>query len=462
MKTYASLHVHSDYSNIRVIDSINTIEKIIDRGFELGLSAVAITDHETVSGHVKALNYFEKARKKHPDSNMKLILGNEIYITRSGLSAETHQKGEHFYHFLLLAKDSIGHEQMRELSTRAWGRSYYKNMMRTPTFMEDLAEIIGSNPGHIIATTACMSGYTATMFMMDELEQIGVFLNNMTNIFGKDNLYIELQPSTNKDQIEYNKYMVINYWDDYNFIFTTDAHYIYKEDQEIHKLFLQSKSGGGRDIDGYYHETYLMDFESVEKLFGTYLSAPKIEMMRLNTNKIADQITSYNLNHGQIVPKIKYDREFDRTKEKEVRDLFATEDLSKYPYLQLFMAAAEGTPNGYLMSLVFRGYYDKIMDSPIELAKRLDRLNYEFEQIEETSIRIEQPLSEYFITMAKIIEIIWEKADSIVGVGRGSAVGFLVNYLIGITQIDPMIQRLYLPPWRLANVLHIRRNINRV
>jgi DNA polymerase-3 subunit alpha len=84
-------------------------------------------------------------------------------------------------------------------------------------------------------------------------------------------------------------------------------------------------------------------------------------------------------------------------------------------------------------------------------ADRMERLDYELEQIRETSIQIDQSLSDYFITMAKMIEIIWNEGDSMVGPGRGSAAGFLVNYLIGITQIDPQNQDLYLPPWRFIH-----------
>ena len=81
----------------------------------------------------------------------------------------------------------------------------------------------------------------------------------------------------------------------------------------------------------------------------------------------------------------------------------------------------------------------------------MEQLDYELKQIYETSNHINQSLADYFITMAKMIEIIWNEADSIVGPGRGSAAGFLINYLIGITQIDPQTQPLYIPPWRFIH-----------
>lgn len=454
--SYSSLHNHTDYSNIRVLDSINPVNKLIDRAFELGLKAVAITDHETVSAHIKAINYYNEKYGDKKDE-FKLILGNEIYLARSGLNSENHQKGEKFYHMILLAKDATGHRQLRELSTRAWTRSYYKNMMRTPTFIGDLEEIIGKHPGHLIATTACLAGFPGSMFMMNELEEIKPHLEMMTRIFGEENFFIEIQPSFNVDQIAYNKHMIINFWDDYNFIFTTDSHYLQKSDQEIHRLFLQSKGGASREVNDYYSSAYMMSWEEVLPYFNTYISMPKIEMMRLNTNKIADMVESYSLDHGQIVPKIKYEPErFNWEKIAIIQELFGKEGLKDYSYLEKFMTE-ENKANQYLINLIFEGYYNKIYrlrnvsKDKNSLADRMDRLNYELEQIYETSIHIDQSLSDYFITMAKIIEIVWNEADSLVGPSRGSAGGFLINYLIGITQIDPMTQMLYLPPWRFIH-----------
>ena len=482
---YTSLHNHTDYSNLRLIDSINTVESLIDKAFDLGLEGVAITDHESVSAHVKALNYYKKYQKvwklikEKPyelwteddikDSglseefiervmvrdNFKLILGNEIYLTRSTLNAETHQKGERFYHFILLAKDKIGHRQLRELSTRAWSRGYFRNMMRVPTFQEDLIEIIGEDPGHLVATTACLGGYPGAMWNMHEYEKIDKFLSGMKKIFGEENFFVELQPSRQQDQIDYNSHMIINYWDEYNFIFATDSHYLDKSEQEVHKWFLQSKSGE-REVDSFYSAAYLMDYEEVKSYFDFYISMPKIEVMKNNTNKINKMIELYNLDHGQIVPKIKYEDNFDYDKINEVKEVFLTNNLEDYHYLNMFVNT-EREADSYLMKLIMEGYFDKIYEpytkpkKRVTIPERMKELDYELEQIHETSLHINQSLSDYFITMAKMIEIIWDEADSLVGPGRGSAAGFLINYLIGITQLDPMTQELYLPPWRFIH-----------
>lgn len=446
---YALLHAHTHYSNLRLIDSINTEETLIDRAFELGLTGVAITDHESVSGHVKALDYYNKKYADKKDS-FKLVLGNEIYLTREGLNAENHEKGEKFFHQILLAKDSEGHRQLRELSTRAWKRSYFKNLMRTPTYSSDIFDIVGANKGHLIATTTCLAGVTASRYAMNDFDGIDRFMNSMSELFGRENFFVELQPSYQDDQINYNKYMLERYWGKYPFIFTTDAHYLKKEDGEIHSWFLNSKSGGDRETDQFYSSAYVMSYNEIKTYFQHYIPIEKIEEMKDNTNRIIASVQPYDLSHGQIVPKIKYEERKSDLKIKTVYDLFNTEvTKEKYPYLYYFMNTEDET-DSYFMTLIYEGYYDKILSSPVKLSERLERINYELEQIRETSLKINQSLSDYFITMAKMIEIVWNEGDSLVGPGRGSASGFLVNYLVGITQIDPQTQMLYMPPWRLA------------
>ena len=113
-----------------------------------------------------------KAEKKNQDDpswqNFKLILGNEIYLVRNGLSKDNFVAGEdRYYHFILLAKDDIGHKQIRELSSRAWKRSFFRFLERVPTYYSDIEEVIGSNPGHVIASTACLGGFVGSKHFKD-------------------------------------------------------------------------------------------------------------------------------------------------------------------------------------------------------------------------------------------------------------------------------------------------------
>ena len=108
VNSYTSCHNHSEYSNLKLIDSINKVEELIQYAYDLGLNGVAITDHDCVSGHVRAWNYYMKNFSDEQRKQFKLILGNEIYLCRDDLTPENHQKGEKFYHLILLAKDQTG------------------------------------------------------------------------------------------------------------------------------------------------------------------------------------------------------------------------------------------------------------------------------------------------------------------------------------------------------------------
>ena len=124
-----SLHNHTCSSNQRLVDSINNVNDLIQRAFDLGLEGIALTEHETVNSHIKALKFVEKKRASDEKwKNFKLILGNEIYLCRNGLNSENYDsKKDSFYHFILIALDEIGHKQIRQLSTRAYGQSFIKN-----------------------------------------------------------------------------------------------------------------------------------------------------------------------------------------------------------------------------------------------------------------------------------------------------------------------------------------------
>lgn len=440
---YASLHNHSDYSNIKLPDAINKVEQLIDYGKELGLYAVALTDHECLTGHVRALNYFKKNYSDDP--SYKLILGNEIYITREGLYAETHETGEKFYHCILLAKDEIGHHQLRLLSSRAWSRGYVRFIMRTPTYLSDIEEIVGNDPGHLICTTACLGSFTGVNFLRGNWDKIEAYLEGMYNIFG-DDFYIELQPSRMNDQISYNKYMIEHYWGKYQFTIATDSHYLKKEERDIHRTYLNSKdSKGNREIDEFYSSAYMMSADELVDYIADYIDGDKIDQMFANSCAMADKCKMYSLDCQQIVPKIKY--------EWENRDEGAYEYVKEFigdrPHLTYYFSDEAAEADKYLAYLISEGYcrYADHYGTPDIYMNRLEEELSTFKAISEN---IHQPLSDYFNTMSKIIDIVWTYGDSLVGPGRGSGCGSLINYFLGITQLDPLRQELAMPFWRLT------------
>jgi DNA polymerase-3 subunit alpha len=206
MSAYFGIHNHTYYSNIRLLDSINRPKKLIDKAIELGLNGIVITDHECLSGHMEVNQYAKEIKEKHPD--FKIALGNEIYLV------DERESGQKYYHFILIAKDEIGHKALRELSSLAWYNSYVdRGMERVPTLKRELTEIVNKYPGHLIATTACMGGelstnayYMAMCEQVNDFENAKIYYENIVNfmkyttdLFG-DDFYIECAPSLAEDQ----------------------------------------------------------------------------------------------------------------------------------------------------------------------------------------------------------------------------------------------------------------------
>ena len=229
-------HSHSEYSNIRLIDCINKIDKLIDRAVEIGLSGIALTDHECLSGHPAANFYAQKILKDHPD--FKVALGNEIYLT------PTRDKGQKYYHFILIAKNKTGYKALRELSSRAWLNSYMdRGLERVPTLYSELEEIVHKYPNSLIATTACIGGELSTQTLnlikaekhndqtsaTEAQNDIIRFVLWCQSLFGED-FYIECAPGKSNEQVAVNKRLVsIAKAFNCKMVLGSDAHYLKKE-----------------------------------------------------------------------------------------------------------------------------------------------------------------------------------------------------------------------------------------
>ena len=134
MRKYFNGHNHTCYSNIRLLDSTNQPKDLIDTAIELGLSGIAITDHECLSAHIEAEKYMKTIQEEYPD--FKLAFGNEIYLV------DERKPGQQYFHFILIAKDAIGHRALRELSSHSWMQSYTdRRMERVPTTHRDRLQI---------------------------------------------------------------------------------------------------------------------------------------------------------------------------------------------------------------------------------------------------------------------------------------------------------------------------------
>lgn len=441
--SYTSLHNHTEYSNLRLLDCINKVEDIIQYAHDIGLKGMAITDHEALSAHIKALRYYKQKKKDDETWNdFKLILGNEIYLCRNGLSAETYEKGEKFPHFILLAKDEVGHGQLRELSTRAWKHSFTMFLTRTPTYYQDVEEIVKRNPGHLIASSACVGGWLGICKMNGAEHNAIAFIKWCKELFG-DDFYLELQPARYQEQIEYNKWLIwLSKETNTKCIITTDSHYLKKEDREVHASFLNSKDGD-RETAEFYQYTYMMTPEEIISLMNDYIEEDVLKEMLENTNEINDKITVYDLAQPQIVPHLSDDR----VKHPEWKIWFSAFKIrDKFEYLNKYYNSPS-EDDRYMLYLGLMKLHE--MDLPQEKKDQyLERLEQELTECWLVSERLGQPISSYLLMVRNIIQIMWNKAESLVGISRGSAGVMLINYLIGVTQMNPLEQGVYLPHWR--------------
>ena len=441
--SYTSLHNHTEYSNLRLLDCINKVEDIIQYAHDIGLKGMAITDHEALSAHIKALRYYKQKKKDDESWNdFKLILGNEIYLCRDGLSAETYEKGEKFPHFILLAKDEVGHGQLRELSTRAWKHSFTMFLTRTPTYYQDVEEIVKKNPGHLIASSACVGGWLGICKMNGAEHNARAFIKWCKDLFGED-FYLELQPARYQEQIDYNKWLIwLGKETNTKCIITTDSHYLKKEDREVHSSFLNSKDGD-RETAEFYQYTYMMTPEEIISLMNDYIEEEVLKEMLDNTNEINDKIAVYDLAQPQIVPHLSDDR----VKHPEWKIWFSAFKIrDKFEYLNKYYNSPS-EDDRYMLYLGLMKLHE--MNLPQEKKDQyLERLEQELTECWLVSERLGQSISSYLLMVRNIIQIMWDKAESLVGISRGSAGVMLINYLIGVTQMNPLEQGIYLPHWR--------------
>lgn len=463
-KTYVSLHNHTDFSNIKFPDSINTVRDLIDYAYELGLKGVAITDHDCISSYVKIGEHLAQRRKENSDSawnDFKVIYGNEIYLCRNGLDQSNYVKGEdRYFHFILLAKNEKGNQQIRELSTRAWERSFTYFHRRVPTYFSDLEEIIQLEQGNVIASSACLSGQLPFLIMRAQeqkdmydayQEAIKIWVEKIQSIFGKDNFYFELQPGLSDEQTYVNKELIrLSKELDVKCIITTDSHYLKQSGREIHKAYLNSKEGE-REVDAFYEATYMMNAEELWGRMKNYISKEDFLTMLENTLEIGNQCEDYDILKPLHLPYIP----------REDKDQFLKFNIK---------VTKEQAPNFYK-------FYESNEPADRQLAIRLHNflispkthgdffenfkeIDYELGIIWESGIAQNASWSRYLVQMADYCDIIWNEGDSLICPSRGSAGASYVMYALGIIQIDktrekaPLLFERFMNPER-ASVLDV-------
>lgn len=451
---YVSLHNHTAMgSNTRgFLDSINRVEDLIDYTFELGHKGIAITDHDCITAHMPAIKYLAQVKKEDPEKwkDYKLILGNEIYLCSKKQILE--DKDYQFYHFILLAKDLIGHKQIRELSTRAWvDNSFTWVNIRTPTYFEDLFEVVESDRGHLMAGSACLGGQLPKMILKayeqnsnnPDLTLIKKWIKRMVKCFGEGNFYLELQPSKQEAQTIVNRILIqlANEFD-LPYVITTDAHYLKKEDRPIHEAFLKSNedSGKEREVGEFYATTYVMNENEIHEYLDETLGQEVVQKGLDNSILFSNQVEEYTLAQPLQIP---YEPHGNTEPDAKLINKY-----KKYIPLIEYFGTSEHQCNRHLAKLIT----ERIEKDFDELGnkKTYDAIEDCLNTVKITSDKQKTQWAAYFLQTKDLVDACWA-VGSLVGPSRGSGLGFVLLYILGITQINPLKEEVETFPWRFLN-----------
>ena len=319
-------------------------------------------------------------------------------------------------------------------------------MERVPTLKSELEAKVKKYPNSLIATNACIGGEVGGLVLalieaeknnnialQNELKQkINDFILWCKSLFG-DDFYFEIAPGSSKDQRAFNN-RVKSIAKAYNLkmICATDAHYYTAADREIHKGFLNSKDGD-REVDSFYHDAHLMtDNEAYDKLKDFY-SQEEFQQMCNNSLEIMNKIENYDIFHDPIIPEVS----LSCAPPREI------EELKDYPILYSLCDSDNIQERKWVFECL-KSMQEKNLLTETYYA----RLELEADVIKHISNKLNNCLFAYFNTFQHYIDLFWE-CGAVVGPGRGSAGSFLSNYLLGITQLDPVTWNL--PYFRFLN-----------
>lgn len=416
-------HNHTGYSNLRGLDSINSAKSLIERAKEIGLAGIAVTDHESLGAHVE----IDKLILQYHD--IRIVRGNEIYLT------DTRDKNQRYWHFILLALDAVGHKMLRELSSNAWINSYFdRGIERVPTLKSELEACIAKyGQGHLHLSTACLgSEIDVNILRWDEAEKnndiIGIkeakrsiknYIDFLRSIAGEGNFSLEIQPARSQEQLIVSKKMIeLSKIFNLDICITSDAHYLTKDDRNIHKAFLNSQNIE-RETDSFYQSCYLQSQEDIlENIKGLEID---YEQLCANSMKILDKCEDYTIQRKQHVVEV------------EVKDYPKRQiESKKYPTLSR-LYNSDNPQERYWVNFCV----DELKKRNLYNKTYLSRLELEADIMDSVGNNLNTCVFAYPNFLQHYIDLIWE-CGSPVGVARGSAAAGLNHYLMGLCQLDPI------------------------
>ena len=378
MSDLVHLHVHSDYS---MLDGGITIEKLVKTAKKMGLPALALTDHGNMFG---AVEFYLKCEKE----GLKPIIGYEAYVapgsrfekTGSGISDAS-------YHLTLLVKNEVGYRNLVKLASDAYREGYYYR----PRIDK---EILAERSQGLIGLSGCLASETSELLQDDRVDEARAVVDQYRNIFEPGQFFLELQENGIPEQNVVNEHLVkLAAETGLPLVGTNDIHYLSTDDYDAHDVLLCIGTGKLKaDANRMRFERNEFYFKSPDEMREAFSYAPEAIS---NTLRIAEMV-----------------------------DLKLDFDTYHHP---VFECPDGKTPPQYLREVAEQGFPRRYPEVTSEIRERLD---YELGVIDTMGF------NSYLLIVWDIVRYAREQGIP-VGPGRGSAVGSVACYLLGITDLDP-------------------------
>ncbi|MCE5205018.1 MAG: DNA polymerase III subunit alpha [Porphyromonadaceae bacterium] len=485
MHPFVHLHVHSQYS---LLDGQASIQRLVDKAYDDGMRAIALTDHGAMYGIKEFLNYVGKKnspvkteigkikkeitklenlidhdatgqsqeagsetpkndsetksqlsqlREKLSETEKKLlkpIVGCECYVARRDRFQQTDKIDGSGWHLVVLARNLEGYKNLIKIVSKSWTEGFYYRPRIDKELLEQYRE-------GLIVSSACLGGEISRKVDSGQMTEAEEAVQWYKKVFG-DDYYLELQrhktDRTDADQTTYPKQERVNkeliriarkY--EVKLVATNDVHFVNEEDADAHDRLICLSTGKDFDDPDRMRYTKQEWFKTTEEMNRIFSDIPEA---LINTLEVADKVDFYSIDHAPLMPFYPIDPAFgteqsykERYPEEVLIEEFGKETFHRLgDYNKVIRVKLEAD---YLTHLTKKGAHRRYGEEINE--EIIERLKFELDTIKNMGF------PGYFLIVQDFIAAAREM-DVAVGPGRGSAAGSAVAYCLGITDIDPL------------------------